>query len=39
MDDSGFFSSQVITEALKVWNLDVVPLANPQISYIRNDPT
>jgi len=39
MDDSGFFSSQVITEALKVWNLDVVPLANPQISYIRNEPT
>jgi hypothetical protein len=22
-----------------VWNLDVVPLANPQISYIRNEPT
>lgn len=26
MDDSGFFSVQVISEALKIWSLELVPL-------------
>ena len=32
MDDSGFFSVQVITRALSVWGLDLLPLnsSNPE---------
>lgn len=25
MDDSGYFSIQVLQQALKVWNLDMIP--------------
>ncbi|KAL3984848.1 Josephin family protein [Acanthocheilonema viteae] len=39
VDDSGFFSLQVITEALKVFNLELIPLSNPRAAAYRDDPT
>lgn len=42
MDDSGFFSSQVISEALKIWNLELVPfMSRSDASAIsaQQDPT
>ncbi|EDV29463.1 uncharacterized protein TRIADDRAFT_51826 [Trichoplax adhaerens] len=30
MDDSGFFSIQVLQTALKIWNLDLTRISNPQ---------
>ncbi|KAI8810632.1 Josephin-domain-containing protein [Cladochytrium replicatum] len=37
-DDSGFFSVQVISEALKVWNLEIVPWAAPAAEVVRDQP-
>uniref|UniRef100_A0A0R3S4W1 ubiquitinyl hydrolase 1 n=1 Tax=Elaeophora elaphi TaxID=1147741 RepID=A0A0R3S4W1_9BILA len=39
VDDSGFFSLQVIAEALKVFNLELIPLSNPRAAAYRDDPT
>ncbi|CAG9531196.1 unnamed protein product [Cercopithifilaria johnstoni] len=39
VDDSGFFSLQVIAEALKVFNLELIPLNNPRAAAYRDDPT
>uniref|UniRef100_A0A915CJE6 Ataxin-3 homolog n=1 Tax=Parascaris univalens TaxID=6257 RepID=A0A915CJE6_PARUN len=39
MDDSGFFSVQVISEALKVFNLELIPLNCPNAERYRRDPT
>ncbi|KAK6107681.1 Josephin family protein [Brugia pahangi] len=39
VDDSGFFSLQVIAEALKVFNLELIPLNNPRAATYRDDPT
>lgn len=41
MDDSGYFSIQVIANALKVWNLDLIPYKskNPIAEMARLDPT
>ncbi|GBM01925.1 Ataxin-3 [Araneus ventricosus] len=40
VDDSGYFSVQVIASALKVWGLDLVPYSsqNPLAEAARNDP-
>ncbi|VDK60295.1 unnamed protein product [Anisakis simplex] len=38
MDDSGFFSIQVIAEALKVFNLELVPLTSPNAAQYRENP-
>ena len=40
MDDSGFFSVQVISQALSVWGLDLVPLnsSNPAAVRAKNSP-
>ena len=40
MDDSGFFSVQVISRALSVWSLDLVPLqsSNPAAVRAKNSP-
>ncbi|ESO94236.1 hypothetical protein LOTGIDRAFT_118875 [Lottia gigantea] len=40
-DDSGFFSVQVISNALKVWGLDMIPYNSPsdQATEARNNPT
>lgn len=41
MDDTGFFSVQVISRALSLWNLELIPM-NSTDSYatqMRNDPT
>ena len=40
MDDSGFFSVQVISRALSVWGLDLVPLqsSNPAAVRAKNSP-
>ncbi|VDK62208.1 unnamed protein product [Onchocerca ochengi] len=39
VDDSGYFSLQVIAEALKVFNLELIPFNNPCAVAYRNDPT
>lgn len=41
MDDSGFFSIQVMAEALKVWSLDMIPYnsRNSVSDAARSDPT
>ncbi|XP_076036538.1 ataxin-3-like isoform X2 [Oratosquilla oratoria] len=41
MDDSGMFSVQVLTSALKIWDLNLVPYAssNPIAVAARNNPT
>lgn len=41
MDDTGFFSVQVITAALRVWNLHLIPYTanEPQAAMARADPT
>ena len=38
MDDSGFFSVQVISKALSVWGLDLLPLnsSNPEAVRAKN---
>ena len=40
MDDSGFFSVQVISKALSVWGLDLLPLnsSNPEAARAKNSP-
>ncbi|XP_076463459.1 ataxin-3-like [Babylonia areolata] len=40
-DDSGFFSIQVLQEALRVWGLELVPFTsqNPIAQEAQNDPT
>ncbi|CAG8493501.1 9911_t:CDS:2 [Ambispora leptoticha] len=38
MDDSGFFSVQVLSEALKVWNLEIIPIGSEQCKGVRDDP-
>lgn len=41
MDDTGFFSVQVISQALALWNLELIPLNSTDefATQIRNDPT
>ncbi|RWS04393.1 ataxin-3-like protein [Dinothrombium tinctorium] len=41
MDDSGYFSVQVIESALKVWNLDLIPFSSQDeiAKKAREDPT
>lgn len=42
MDDTGFFSVQVISKALALWNLDLIPLnskTNATATDIRSNPT
>lgn len=41
MDDTGFFSVQVISKALSLWNLDLIPLnsTDSMAIIIKNDPT
>ncbi|KAJ3036360.1 hypothetical protein HDV00_002776 [Rhizophlyctis rosea] len=38
-DDSGFFSVQVISTALEVWNLAITPLRHPDAAHWRENPT
>ncbi|VDN06411.1 unnamed protein product [Thelazia callipaeda] len=38
-DDSGFFSVQVIAEALKVFSLELIPLNSSRAAAYRNNPT
>ncbi|KAK5642761.1 hypothetical protein RI129_008928 [Pyrocoelia pectoralis] len=38
MDDSGYFSIQVISSALEVWGLELVPYSSTD-SRVQNDPT
>ncbi|TPX69987.1 hypothetical protein SpCBS45565_g02016 [Spizellomyces sp. 'palustris'] len=38
-DDSGFFSVQVISNALRVWNLDITAIGSQQATAARTDPT
>lgn len=38
MDDSGFFSVQVISEALKIWNLEITPLTSPRMKQAMDVP-
>ncbi|KAJ3084012.1 Ataxin-3, partial [Quaeritorhiza haematococci] len=38
-DDSGFFSVQVISTALKVWNLELVPFGASSAAAARENPT
>lgn len=41
LDDSGYFSVQVIASALKVWGLDIVPYSSsdPVAQAAQADPT
>lgn len=41
MDDTGFFSVQVISRALALWNLELIPMnsTDEYATSIRNDPT
>ncbi|XP_023245868.1 ataxin-3 [Copidosoma floridanum] len=41
MDDSGYFSVQVISSALKVWNLELIPYTStePAALIAQNDPS
>ncbi|XP_036738053.1 ataxin-3 isoform X2 [Manis pentadactyla] len=38
MDDSGFFSIQVISNALKVWGLELILFNSPEYQRLRVDP-
>eukprot|EP00039_Didymoeca_costata_P001692 m.54333 g.54333 ORF g.54333 m.54333 type:complete len:244 (-) comp10918_c0_seq2:49-780(-) len=38
-DDSGFFSSQVLSKALEVWNLEMIPVTNPAVATVRSNPS
>ncbi len=38
MADDGNYSVQVIQEALKVWNLNLVPLTSPEMAAVKQDP-
>eukprot|EP00164_Ancoracysta_twista_P004979 GFYU01006773.1.p1 GENE.GFYU01006773.1~~GFYU01006773.1.p1 ORF type:complete len:237 (+),score=55.19 GFYU01006773.1:43-753(+) len=38
VNDSGFFSIQVLSEALKVWDLECVSLNSPEMEYARANP-
>lgn len=38
MDDSGYFSIQVICKALEVWNLEMIPYNSPAAEPTRNNP-
>ncbi|KAG9305805.1 hypothetical protein G9A89_001094 [Geosiphon pyriformis] len=38
MDDSGFFSVQVLSHALKVWNLEIVPIGSMECRSVREYP-
>ncbi|XP_065649812.1 ataxin-3 [Hydra vulgaris] len=38
MDDSGYFSIQVICKALSVWNLDVIPFNSNEAENARKNP-
>ncbi|XP_046842333.1 ataxin-3-like [Xenia sp. Carnegie-2017] len=38
LDDSGFFSIQVICRALSVWNLTAIPYSNPEVENARHNP-
>lgn len=38
MDDSGFFSSQVIMKALEVFNLSVIPIGKPGVEDAKRKP-
>ncbi|XP_007454775.1 PREDICTED: ataxin-3 isoform X7 [Lipotes vexillifer] len=38
MDDSGFFSIQVISNALKVWGLELILFNSPEYQRLRIDP-
>lgn len=41
MDDSGYFSVQVISSALKVWGLELIPYnsTEPTALLAQNDPS
>ena len=41
VDDSGYFSVQVISQALSVWELDLMPFnsSDPRAVAARQDPT
>ncbi|KAJ3381731.1 Ataxin-3 [Lobulomyces angularis] len=39
LDDSGFFSIQVISKALETWNLSAIPFSRSEESEIRENPT
>ena len=41
MDDSGYFSVQVISSALKVWDLELVPYTSTEEIALKanNDPS
>lgn len=38
MDDSGFFSIQVITQALQVWNIECIPWMSEEAKSARENP-
>ncbi|KAL9975901.1 hypothetical protein ACROYT_G013119 [Oculina patagonica] len=38
MDDSGFFSIQVICNALRVWNIELIPFLSPEAKQARENP-
>jgi len=38
MDDSGFFSIQVICNALKVWGVELIPFLSPEAKQARENP-
>eukprot|EP00731_Ephydatia_muelleri_P026435 Em0018g535a len=38
MDDTGYFSIQVINRALQVWNLELVPTTSPSMKHVLDNP-
>ncbi|CAJ0932135.1 unnamed protein product, partial [Mesorhabditis belari] len=38
MDDSGYFSVQVLSEAVKAFSLDLVSITHPSVADVRKDP-
>ena len=38
MDDSGYFSIQVLCKALEVWNLEMIPYSSPAAEQTRHNP-
>ncbi|KAJ7384976.1 Ataxin-3 [Desmophyllum pertusum] len=38
MDDSGFFSIQVICNALRVWSIELIPFLSPEAKQARDQP-
>jgi len=38
MDDSGFFSIQVLCKALQVWELELIPFTRPDAAFSRQEP-